>query len=140
MLNWLARRDYSEQEISQKLKIKGYTAEHIANVIASLNQAGLINEQRFTENYIHWRKNKGFGPLRISMELQTRGILPEKIAEQLHITDNAWLTLAHKVWQKQFKGKMPADLKTRAKQIRFLQHRGFTREQIENVLDEEVSW
>lgn len=97
-------------------------------------QDGLINEQRFTENYIFWRQQKGYGPLRISAELQARGISSEMIAKQLQITDNAWFAQAQKAWQKQFKGKTPSDLKLRAKQIRFLQYRGFTREQIENVI------
>ena len=134
MLNWLARRDYSQHEIAQKLKAKAYSAQAISTIITKLAQAGLINEQRFTENYIHWRRAKGFGPLRISAELQARGILPEKIAEQLQITDNAWLTEVRKVWQKHFKGKLPDNFKHQAKQIRFLQYRGFTREQIESVL------
>lgn len=134
MLNWLARRDYSQHEITKKLKAKAYSTQAIAIIITKLAQAGLINEQRFTENYIHWRKAKGFGPLRIAAELQARGILPEKIAEQLQITDNAWLTEARKVWQKQFKGKFADDFKQKAKQIRFLQYRGFTQEQIKSVL------
>lgn len=102
-------------------------------MITALVQEGLINEQRFTENYIRWRRGKGYGPLRISAELQTRGILPEMIAEHLQITDNAWFAEARKVWQKYFKGKMPEEFKLRAKQMRFLQYRGFTREQIAAV-------
>ena len=39
----------------------------------------------------------------------------------------------HKVWQKYFKN-LSNDLKLRAKQIRFLQYRGFTHEQIEYAL------
>lgn len=102
-------------------------------MIADLVQAGLINEQRFTENYIYWRQGKGFGPLRISAELQARRIPPEMIAEQLQITDNAWFTQVRKVWQKHYKGQIASDFKIRAKQMRFLQNRGFTREQIESV-------
>lgn len=133
VLYWLTRRDYSQHEITQKLKIKAYPAEAIHTVVTNLVQAGLINEQRFTENYIYWRRGKGFGPLRISMELQSRGIPSEMIAEQLQITDDIWFAQAQKVWQKQFKGALPKDFRLRAKQMRFLQYRGFTREQIESV-------
>ncbi|VVC76253.1 Regulatory protein RecX [Aquicella siphonis] len=135
ILGWLARRDYSRFELTQKLKSKGYPAEDSARILEELVQTGLINEQRFTENYIYWRRGKGYGPLRISMELQARGIPAEMIAEHLHITDNAWLDHINKVWQKHFKNRLPADYKTRARQIRFLNHRGFTREQIESVFD-----
>jgi len=134
VLNWLARRDYSQHEIAQKLKAKAYSQEAISLIITKLMQANLINEYRFTENYIRSRLAKGYGPLRISKELQVRGILPDQIAEQLQITDNAWLINVRKVWQKHFKGKLPNDFKDRAKQIRFLLYRGFTEEQIESVL------
>lgn len=129
----LARRDYSRQEIAQKLKSKAFEENEIQTVVSQMAEQGLINEQRFTENYIHWRRQKGLGPLRISQELQARGIDTDLIAEQLEITDNAWFAEARKVWQKHFKGKIPADFGLKAKQKRFLQYRGFTREQIESV-------
>lgn len=135
-LYWLSRRDYTQQEIRQKLQTKGYDAEVIQTVLADLVQEGLINESRFTENFIHWRRERGYGPKRISLELQARGIPDYIIAEHLEITDNAWSTAARKVWQKHFKGKQPKDFKERAKQMRFLQYRGFSRDHIENVLVE----
>lgn len=129
-LAYLSRRDYSEREITQKLKTKGYPSDAIAQILAELVHEGLINELRFTENYIHWCRAKGWGPSRIAHELQTRGISAEMIAEQLKITDNAWFTEVRNLWQKRFKGKHPTDFKSRAKQMRFLQYRGFSREQI----------
>src|SRR4029077_14436536 len=98
-----------------------------------LNRSGLLNDARFTENYIRWRRGKGFGPVRISLELQARGISDEVIAEQLKITDNAWFADARKLWQKHFKNQRNSDFATRAKQIRFLQYRGFTQEQINSI-------
>lgn len=59
------------------------------------------------------------------------------IEHQLEISDNAWLENVRHVWQKRFKNKLPNDFKTRAQQVRFLQYRGFTREQIESVLTTE---
>ncbi|TAK73308.1 MAG: regulatory protein RecX [Gammaproteobacteria bacterium] len=129
----LARRDYSQHEVLQKLKTKGFSSDDIHLIINHLLQAGLINEQRLIDNYLHFRRAKGYGPQRICMELQARGLTEEMIAERLQITDNAWFTEAQKVWQKQFKGRLPTDYPTRAKQMRFLQYRGFTREQIEQV-------
>jgi regulatory protein len=129
----LSRRDYSRHEIAQKLKTKGFETNEIQTVITQMAEEGLINEQRFTESYIHWRRQKGLGPLRIAQELQARGIDADMIAEQLEITDNAWFAQARKVWLKHFKGKIPSDFRLRAKQMRFLQYRGFTREQIESV-------
>jgi regulatory protein len=133
VLNWLARRDYSQHEIAQKLKSKGYATDAIHTVVSDLMREGCINEQRFTENFIYWRRGRGYGPLRILRELQARGISSEMIAEHLQITDNAWLAEVRKVWQKHFKGKLPEDFKLRARQIRFLQYRGYTEEQIQSI-------
>lgn len=133
ILHLLARRDHSQWEILQKLRAKGFAEKDVRPVMTDFVQTDFISDWRFTENYIHWRRNKGYGPLRITMELQARGIFPEMIEDQLKITDNAWFIEAQRVWQKRFKGKQPNDYKIRAKQMRFLQYRGFTREQIDSV-------
>ncbi|RDI42810.1 regulatory protein RecX [Aquicella lusitana] len=134
VLNWLSRRDYSQQEIRQKLKAKSCTPDEIETLIADLLQAGLINDLRFAENFVYWRSKKGYGPHRIAAELQARGIADDVIAEKLSVPADVWLAEIHKVWQKHFKGKQPTNFKERAKQIRFLQYRGFTREQVDSVL------
>ncbi|MBV9575011.1 MAG: regulatory protein RecX [Gammaproteobacteria bacterium] len=139
VLRLLARRDYSQQEIKQKLYAKGHEQQEVEKIIDDLVKAGMINNKRFTENYIHWRSGKGYGPKRIYVELQARGIPDETIAEHLNITDNAWFNKAHQLWLKHFKGKQPANFKERIKQLRFLQYRGFTQEQIVNVVKETTS-
>jgi regulatory protein len=135
ILRWLAQRDHSQHEIRQKLKQKRNLAPHEINaVLSDLVQMGWINDSRYAENYIRSRRTKGYGPLRISLELQARGIKDEMIAEHLKITDNAWFAEARGVWQKHFKGRQSADIKERVKQMRFLQYRGYTQEQIKHAL------
>lgn len=134
-LNLLARRDYTQREIKQKLKIKGYSLADVETIVTDLVQAGLVNDLRFAENYIYSRRAKGYGPIRISVELQSCGVQEDVIAELIKITDNAWFSEVRKVWQKHFKGKSPIDYKDRAKQMRFLQYRGFTRDQIESIFE-----
>lgn len=135
ILSLLTRRDYSERDLLIKLGTKGHDSEEIKLVIAELAQTGLINDRRYTENYIDSRRRKGYGPRRILVELQTHGIDDEVIAELLNIADNAWFTGARNTWQKHFKGMPPKDFKSRVKQIRFLQYRGYTQEQIASVLN-----
>ncbi len=137
LLRWLARRDYSLYELQQKLQAKGYALEDSEPILQQFMQKGYINEHRFAENLIYWRRGKGYGPLRISMELQAKGIHAEMIADLVEITDNAWTIGAKQSWQKHFKGQLPRDFNEKIKQMRFLQYRGFTREQIEQVLDSE---
>lgn len=133
-LRLLARRDYSQQEIKQKLAMQGHADNDIDTIINELLQAGFINHARFIENYIHWRSAKGYGPKRISVELQARGMPDEMIAEHLNITDNAWFSKAYQIWFKHFKGKQAKNFKDRVKQLRFLQYRGFTQEHIASVV------
>lgn len=137
ILHWLTRRDYTPFEILQKLTVKGYEPAAAQNIIDEFTQAGLISESRFTESFLHWRRQRGFGPIRILAELKSRGVTPETIAEHVDITDNAWLIEAQRIFHKHFKGKAPQDFAERAKQMRFLQYRGYTREQIERVMGEQ---
>ncbi len=136
-IDLLSRRDHSRQELSQKLINKGHSAEIIKPLLDELHRKAYLNEARFVENYVYFRSQRGFGPLRILQELQARGIPAEIIAEHLNITDNAWLIGVRAAWKKQFGGKLATDFKTKAKQLRFLQYRGFTREQIGSVLNED---
>lgn len=135
-LRLLARRDYTQKDITQKLKVKGFSLVEMETVIIDLIHRGLISDARFAENYVYSRRAKGYGPLRISIELQRLGVSDDVIAEHLEITDNAWFNEVRKVWQKHFKGKHANDYKGRAKQMRYLQYRGFTQEQIESIFKE----
>lgn len=132
--NSLARRDHSIQELTSKLKAKGHAVEHIQTIVAELLHNNLLNEARFAESYTYSRSRKGYGPKRIAIELQSRGLSQDIIANTLETYATKWPELAQKTWQKHFKGKYPADLKERFKQIRFLQMRGFTSDHIEIIL------
>jgi regulatory protein len=131
----LAQREAPSSKIEQKLLTKGFLPEDISSVLEALRQEGIVSDKRFTESYIRYRQNRGYGPLRIRQELQSQGLAKEMIEDQLDIADNAWFAEASRVWQKRFRGKLPVDLKERGKQFRFLQYRGFTQEQIEQIFD-----
>lgn len=105
----------------------------MSTTIQALAGEGLLSNDRFVENYVRYRRTKGYGPLRIHAELIARGISEDLIEHHLDMADNAWFAEARLVWQKRFKGTLPRDFKTRAEQMRFLQYRGFTPEQINNI-------
>jgi regulatory protein len=133
-LNLLARREHSALELSRKLQRKLFSPADIGSVLAALQQEGLLNETRFIENFIHYKRARGYGPLHIRASLLERGIAQNLIEHQLKITDNAWLDEMRKAWQKRFKNRLPQDFKSRAQQMRFLHYRGFTPEQINQLL------
>lgn len=135
----LARREHSQTELFRKLLKKTFLDADIHPVLHVLAQEGLLSDARFTENFIHYQRNRGYGPLRIRANLLERGINKDLIEHHLDISDNAWLTTVRDVWQKRFKTSLPKDYKTRAQHMRFLQYRGFTHEQINSIIksDEE---
>lgn len=134
-LNLLARREHSQTELFRKLLKKNFLDTDIHLVLHGLAQEGLLSDSRFTESFIHYQCNRGYGPLRIRADLLERGISEDLIEHHLEITDNAWLTSVRHVWQKRFKNSLPKDYKTRAQQMRFLQYRGFTHEQIKSIIN-----
>ena len=129
----MARREHSETELTRKLRQRGFAHADIQSAVATLADEKLVSNTRFIESYIHHRRTKGLGPLRIRAELSMRGIAEELIEHHLNITDNAWLIEIKEVWQKRFKNVRPADYAERAKHMRFLQYRGFTPEQIDSL-------
>ena len=137
-LDLLTRREHSELELHRKLLIKGHAISDIETTIQALRQEKLLSNTRFTECYIRHRREKGYGPLRIHAELIARGIPEDMIEHHLNIADNDWFAYAKKVWQKRFKNSVPRDLHERAKQMRFLQYRGFTTDHINTIYQSDI--
>lgn len=130
----LTRRDHTRHELTEKLLHKGYTTNEIDTILTRLEETGLIDNTRFAEIYASYRRANGYGPKRIAMELQAKGVPDTVIAEQVKITDNAWFTEIKRVWRKQFKGHYPSGAAERAKQQRYLYNRGYTQNQINSLL------
>ena len=129
-LDLLSRREHSAVELQAKLGAKGFEAAHIDAALAALVDKGLLNEKRFVESYVRSRINRGYGPLRIRAELRERGAEP---ASDEWFSDDKpvdWFALASNAREKRFGCVLPQDYKEQARQMRFLQQRGFTSEQI----------
>ena len=72
--------------------------------------------------------------LRIRQELQLKGVENDWIAEALENAEVDWFALAKDVRARRFR-QYPQDQKEKAKQLRFLQSRGFNAEQSFAALD-----
>jgi len=130
----LASREHSRLQLFRKLIDKGFDSEQVDIVLDLLAQQNLQSDERFTEDFIHSRINRGQGPIRIQAELRERGTSDELINEYLDFSDATWSELVDEVRRKRFGHALPEEYQTRAKQARFLQHRGFTSEQIRRAL------
>lgn len=133
-LQLLALREHTQRELRRKLVQRGHDAVAITAVLEKLANEGWQSDIRFVELYIAERANKGFGPLRIEQELQQRGITSVIIAARLAECEVDWLQQLKKAHLKKFKNSFPGDFKEKAKQIRFLQYRGFDLELIQSYL------
>lgn len=134
MLEMLSRREHSIWELKRKLVVRGYQSNLIEAVLVELCRDNLQSDQRFTENYIRSRVEHGFGPHRIAAELRERGVSTELIITCLKQEDQ-WDSRVIKARNKRFGQVIPSSLKERNQQIRFLQYRGFTQEQINHALN-----
>lgn len=133
MLKLLTRRDHSRVELTRKLAAKGYEPKVIEDALAFASEKAWVCEERFIESYIQMRKRRGYGPLRIREELRERGITESIFPNGFE--EDAWDSNLASCFQKKFGcTKLSDDFATRAKQIRFLQYRGYTLEQINRVL------
>lgn len=133
-MNLLARREHSIAELVRKLSTD-FDHDDIIMVINKLTKANLQSDQRFAENYLRYRSQRGFGYQKIRQELKERGVDTELISDALAESDIDWFTLAAGVRCKRFGEQQPVDYKDRAKQQRFLQYRGFTHEHITESFD-----
>lgn len=138
-LGWLARREYSTHELTQKLLAKGASAAVAAEVVAGLAEQRLLSDARFIEAFVRARMQRGYGPLWIREALRQRGIDATAIEAAIDPTDPVWLSQLQVVWRKKFGGRRPATMAARASQSRFLRSRGFTADQIRRVLNSRES-
>ncbi|MFT5505896.1 MAG: regulatory protein [Gammaproteobacteria bacterium] len=129
-MDYLARREHSILELTQKLSQKLYDDDAIGEAIESLQRDGLQSDERFSEHYARSRFNSGQGPFKIKHELRARGIPDELISECLGFYEDDWVNLMKQIRDRKFGGEIPDDPKQIMKQLRFLQNRGFSAESV----------
>lgn len=128
----LARREHSRAELQHKLKRYSEDESLIAQVLDQLQAEKLLSDARFAESVARVRGAR-FGSARVAQDLRAKGVsgeLASRLVKDLKATD---AERAQAAWEKRF-GNAPADVSERAKQMRFLQSRGFSPEVIRRVV------
>jgi len=139
-MQFLARRDHSRAELRGKLqsyiqaeeRFQQLAPEDLDRLLDDLTARGWLSDARTASQLVH-KKRSRFGTQRITHELRQKGIPEELINAELHALKEGELETAYRVWEKKF-GAMPKDAAEKAKQIRFLQTRGFALEACMKVL------
>jgi len=131
----LSRREHSAHEIREKLRQREFDSDEIEQVVEELKAGGWLSDERFAEAYIRMRQLKGFGPVRISMELKERGVDELIVESLLDANDASWMRVLEQQYQKKYRNTAIEDYNEKAKRIRFLQYRGFTLDAIYQVVN-----
>lgn len=137
----LSRRDYSTNELQRRIerrireteKDSPTAPECLPQVIERLLESQYLDDNRTIYSFFRSYLNKSYGPLRIRQELRLKGFPSEIIDRVLEETDTDWYALCQDLKEKKFGTGKPKDFKERAKQIRYLQYRGFTSEYINSL-------
>lgn len=131
----LSRREHSSKELKRKLLERDFDSQTIDNTLISLQDDNLQSDDRFTDCYVRSKAQKGIGPVRLRRELREHEVDDEMINCYLH--DQQWQRLAIAARQKRFGNVLPESFEARAKQMRFLQYRGFSTEQINGAMKQD---
>jgi len=131
-LAYLARREYSYQELQQKLTPHVREDDDLPTLLEDFKKRGWLSDSRYTEQIVHARKGR-YGSLRVAHELRQHGISDELISKAVADMATDELAAAKTVYQKKF-AQAPQSREEWAKQARFLQGRGFGFEVIRKVL------
>ena len=129
----LGRREYASGELTAVLTRKGYAATVAAEVVAQLGEERLLDDTRYAGSLVRMLAGRGQGPARIRQELREAGLPEEQVVAALE-TGPDWSALATEVRQRKFGAAVPADWPGRARQMRFLQYRGFSKDHIGRAL------
>jgi regulatory protein len=130
----LARREYARSDLQRKLIAKGAGVDEVRLVLDELVAQAYLSDARYARATVAHRSG-AFARRRILEELKSKGIARADIETALaeaQIDDAAALNA---LWQRRF-GRAPVDERDKARQVRFLQARGFALTAILRLLDD----
>ena len=131
-LDALSRREHSRTELARKLAPHTDNPDELHALLDDLQARGWLSDARYTEQIVHARQAR-YGSRKIAYELREQGIDDSLINASLAGLKDTELERARGVWEKKF-GQPPTTEQEKAKQIRFLQSRGFGWEVIARVI------
>jgi regulatory protein len=135
-LRLLTRREHSQQELLNKLALRGFSRDDVQPVIEALAEQGWQDDLRYAEEYARFRIQKGYGPLRVKQELKQNGIEGVDLDSIVREEAGSWMALLAQVYSKKYPRDAVLDRNEWAKRSRFLLHRGFSGAMISALFDE----
>ena len=135
-MDYLARREHGRRELVGKLESAGFERETAEAAVDRLAGEGLQDDRRFVDNFVQSRIGQGKGPVRIRLELGQHGVEESLVDEAIDAAGEDWGALARQVRIRKFGTRRPTGFPEKARQMRFLQYRGFDSGDIQRALEE----
>jgi len=153
-LRILVRREYSRLELRRRLLEHAASEEELDALLDTLEQKKQLSDQRYAESRARVLGRK-YSSARIGQELRRQGVGDADMAQAMHDARAADLQRARTIWQRKFGSRPSFGLNDdgsnnasndassdrtnntaveRARQIRFLQSRGFSFDIIRQVI------
>lgn len=132
----LARREHSRAELARKLAPHAESREQLDAVLDELAARKLLSDERYAEARTSTLVRR-FGAFRIAQELRRQGVAEDTVARATATARATELERAREAWRRKF-GAVAPDRAGRARQMRFLQSRGFSLDVIRNVVGGET--
>jgi regulatory protein len=120
----LARREHARAEIEAKLLARGHDKAEVRAVLDELARLGYLSDARYARS-LAGQKAGRYSRRGIAAELKARGVAQSDIdaaIAEAGIDDEQSLAA---LWQRRY-GHPPEDEREKARQVRFLQSRGFS--------------
>jgi len=137
-LNYLKLRPHSKKELHDKLRRKFPNEDgSIETALDEMQRVQLINDQRFTEEFVSHLTQKNIGRFKLFGETRKKGLSNEKVEQAL--LDQNWVeeeVIKRAIEEKKrVLGEMDKR-KLKQKLVSFLQNRGFTNGVIFKALED----
>jgi regulatory protein len=133
-ISLLARRECPRSELERRLIAKGAPRSEVGPVLDELIAQGYLSDARYARAMAA-RRAGGYSRRSIAEELKSQGVAPTDIERALTEAETDDEKALRALWQRRY-GKPPIDEREKARQVRFLQTRGFALSAILKLLRE----
>lgn len=131
-MGYLSRREHSRAELARKLAPHAESPEALEQLLDNLQRDNWLSDSRFVDSLVH-RRAARYGTARVMQEARQHQLDSEHLADLQERLRTTELERAREVWRKRF-GAAPTTLEEKAKQIRFMTARGFSRGVVSQII------
>jgi len=131
----LARRDYSRQELISRLGSRVEDEAMLARVLDRMETDGYQSDRRFAASHARQRVEQGYGERRIRYDLQQKGIDSALVDSALTELEVDWFELARRQAARRYGDHPSEDAREHGRRMRYLLGRGFGYDEVRHALE-----